>query len=992
MVRSFMSRFCFFLLVAGMLCSPRSTSAQTVLPRAGQNFSFGIIQGPDYLIGDSIASSQETALTLTVVSEYSGCGVVTSPSGYIQDFTFIPGAATVIDLPYELLLLHNLGKTNKGLLVHTTEPVNLVLHDYVLDAGDASQILPDNALDTSYVTFGWGIWDDPSDTIGLPGERNCNEFLITAATDSTLVTITPSVNTLNGLAGGSSVTVQLNRGECYIVKADTSDHPSDPSLSGSKIQSTKPVSVISGLTCGYVPVGDQSCNELMDELIGKKWWGSHFFVQPMGNSDLGVEVVLTSDRDFYVKIDNGFTNSTNGRITAEFSGTAEIRTFDLQGNPVRVEAHQLTRGSDFYDFFDFNDLAGDPTLVSVPDTQYYSDTLLWNTPNLPPDPNTGETFEHFVPIVCLTADLGTTTIDGTPLSLTGTPSSVINGSRFSAINPGISPGVHEIISPDPLYALIAGFNDGDSYSFLAGTTAPEPPRDTVSHTVILQADSAQSCDDFIVSATLAPTAQDSEYMISLTVPITYDPTVLHLVGIQPGAILTSGNYSVDSSTPGFVTVTIFGDAFITGSNLFKLIFEGWRSVTATTVGKNATPSYCGDDSEILAIQPVTFAVAPTPDSLDRQFVISLTTANPCQPFTITITTDSIVTQSDAFVLANVEVQFHTATEHFISSTGGALLKNVIYNESGQATGDYQLNVPAPSTLSGSDSLLALNFDPQFVSTSDTMLLRIAYLECGDTLFRNFTLIFPIVPAADSGHAMLTVTTSSVTLGNQAEAVVNLSGLPATANVLQFDLYITYNHDLLKYDHTDLTGTLTSTWPLPAPPTVGISTDDLHFTSLAPLGTVPGTLAQIWFNTFVADSSYSPITVSGSFPGTNAACPVVFVTPDSSALFLGQNACGDSLLREALLKQPITIDRAEILGDNTLHIVIETPIAANVNLSLTDILGRTLWSGNVNCTAGTTDQQLALPENLPTGPLMLRASSTMLVDGQNIRSRELMLVR
>ena len=222
---------------------------------------------------------------------------------------------------------------------------------------------------------------------------------------------------MNGLLGGVPVTIQLDRGECYIVKADTSDHPSDPSLSGSKIHSTKPVSVISGLTCGYVPVGDQSCNELMDELIGKKWWGSHFFFQPMGNSDLGVELVLTSDRDFYAKLDNGFLTSTQGRIATIFSGTAEVRTFDLQGNPVQVEAHQLTRGSDFYDFFDFGNLVGDPTLVSVLDTQYYTDTLVWNTPLLPPE--NGQPFLHFVPIVVPTADLSRSTIDGTPLSLTG---------------------------------------------------------------------------------------------------------------------------------------------------------------------------------------------------------------------------------------------------------------------------------------------------------------------------------------------------------------------------------------------------------------------------------------------------------------------------------------------------------------------------------------------------------------------------------------------
>ena len=978
MVRSFKSGFYALLLVAGMLCSPRFANAQIVLPRAGQNFSFGIIQGPDNLIGDSLQAAQQTTLTLTVVSAYSGCGVITSPSGYIQDFTFIPGAATIIDLPYNLLLLNNLGKSNKGLIVHTTEPVNLVLHDYVVEAGDASQILPDNALDTSYVTFGWGIWDDPAD---LSSERNCNEFLITAPTDSTLVTITPSINTLNGLTGGVPVTVLLDRGECYIVKADTSDHPSDPSLSGSTIHATKPVSVISGLTCGYVPVGDQSCNELMDELIGKKWWGSHFFVQPMGNSDSGVEIVLTSDRDFYAKFDNGFSNSTNGRLAAEFSGTAEIHTFDLQGNPISVEAQQLSRGS-FYSFIE-----GDPTLVTVLDTTYYTDTLLWNTPPIPTDPTTGQTFQNWVPIICPTVDLSRATIDGMPLTLTGARSSVINGSRYSAINPSVRPGEHKIVSPDPIFALVTGFNKGDAYSFLPGTSAAEPPRDTFTHAVILQSDSAQTCNDFIVTATLATVVQDSEDLISLTIPITYDPSTLHLIGIQPGALLTDGHYTVDSSTPGFLTVTIYGDPFIAGSDLFKIIFEGWKSVTATTVGKNASPGYCGDDSETVSILPVTFAVAASTDSLGRQLLVSNSGAALCEPLTIAITTDSIVTPSDQFIVSKIEVTFDTGTEHFISFTRGALLKNAAYSESGKTTGDYQFSVVSPTAVSGSDSLLLLQFDPQTLSAADTMHVTIYYLRCGDTLSRTFTLIFPIVNAADTTHAVLTITTAPVTLGSMALADIGLSGLPAGSGVLQFYLYLTYNHDLLTYDHVDLSGTLTGTWPAPAPPASGIATDTLHFTSLDPLGTVPGVLAHVWFKTYVADSSYSPIAVTGSFPGMNAGCPIDYLAPQVSTLFLGQNLCGDTLLREELLGQPIAIDRVEITTDIHLHITIEMPTASIVNLSLSDILGRTLWNGTLNGIPGINDREFALPQNLSSGPLMLR-----MMDGQHIQSRELLLVR
>ncbi len=968
MVRSFISRSCAVFLVVGAIALPGSAIAQSVLPRAGQNFSFGIVQGPDQLFSDS--AMEVTKLTLTVVSAYSGCGVISSPSGYKQDFTFIPGTATVIDLPYNLMLLNDLGKSNKGLLVHTTEPVNLVLHDYAPDAGDATQILPDDALDTSYVSFGWGIWDDPTDPTP---ERNNNEFLVTAASDSTIVTIIPSVNTLNGQQAGVASTVQLDRGECYIVKADTSDHPSDPSLSGSKIQSTKPVSVISGLTCGYVPLGAESCNELLDELIGKKWWGSHFLVQPLGNLDSGVYVVLTSDRDFFATVDNGFSNSTNGRLVASFPGTAEIRIFDAQKRPILAEAHQLTRGNDF-------GYIGDPTLVTVLDTAYYTDTLVWNTPKL-----TGA-FENWVPIICPTADLGQATLDGTPLSSTGAQSSVIGNGEFSAINPSVQPGEHLIISPDPIFAIVAGFDAADAYSFVAGTAGSPIPRDTITHTIVLHADSAQTCSDVIVKTSFAVPVLASENLISLTIPITYDPSTLHLVGIQPGAILMAGNYTVDSSTPGFLAVTIYGDPFITGSDLFGMIFEGWKTVAATTVGNASAPTYCGDDSETMVIQPVTFRIAPSPDAFDRQFLVSNTTAAVCEPLTIVITTDSIVTQSDGFILSGIGVNFNTSTEHFMSATGGALLTNVFFTQSGQASGNYMLQVPAPDPLSGSDSLIVFQFDPQMVSAGDTIRIRIFYLRCGDTLSRELTVGFPVVRKNDTTHTVLTVSTSSVSLGDQALVDVGLSGLPATANIEQFDLYLTYNHDLLLYDHADLNGTLAATWP---PPTfdTGRTTDTLQFTSLAPLPSAAGILAHLWFKTFVADSSYSPIAVTSSLVGTNSGCQIVFVSPQASTMFQGQDLCGDSVLRSGLLRQPIAIDRAQITAYGDLELALELLVPSNISLSLTDILGRVVWSEAINGAAGSNGSEFVLPQNIPNGPLMLRVS-----DGLTYRSRELLLVK
>ncbi|HEY3874417.1 MAG TPA: IgGFc-binding protein, partial [Candidatus Kapabacteria bacterium] len=484
--------------------------AQAQLPRAGQNFTFGIIEGP-YSFADSLVYLQGTSLTLTVVSAYSGCGVISSPSGYTAEFSFQPLVPTVITLPTNLIHINDLGKTEKGLLVHTTAPVNLVLHDYVQFGGDASQILPDPALDTSYVAFGWGIWDDVE-------EHNSTEFIVTASQDSTSVTIVPSVKTELNQPDSVPFTIMLNRGECYIVKADIIDLPFDPSLSGSVIHASKPVSIVDGLTCAYNPLQVEACNELMDELIGKKWWGSHFYTQPIDRYDSGGTLVLTSSQDFSARINGNVLNSFHGRLSTTFFGPIEVHTFNGVG-PIPVEAQQLTRSYSFSD-----SLNGDPSLVSVLDTAYYTDTLLWNTPSYE--------FEHSVPIICPTADLSRATLDGTPLSALA-PSKVINGSRFSAIDPGITPGEHRIISPDPVFAISAGFFDADAYTFIAGTAGTPSPKNPVNHTIVYTSDSARACSDFNVNASIQPPLQDSEGLVSLTITVAYDPTAMHLVAVEP---------------------------------------------------------------------------------------------------------------------------------------------------------------------------------------------------------------------------------------------------------------------------------------------------------------------------------------------------------------------------------------------------------------------------------------------------------------------------
>ncbi len=973
MFHSSINRFFGGTLVLALLIAMGSVAvrAQQTFPRAGRSFSFGVIEGPDDLLGDS--AQQQTTLQLSVVSMYSGCGVIVSPSGYFLDFSFVPGTPTLIDLPYYLMQRFDLGKTNKGILVHTSEPVNLMLEDYVLQAGDGTQIYPDDALDTNYLTFGWGIYDDP-------GERNIMEFLVTATEDSTLVTITPTVNTLDGGTAGVPFEVRLDRGDCYIAKADISGAPADPSLSGSTIVSTKPVSVIAGLTCAYVPLGYESCQEIMDELVGKKWWGSHFFVEPMGNDDSGVVMVFTGDRPFFAKINNGFSSSTGNRIVATFTGPAEIHTFDNNG-PVRVEAHQLARGSDFSQTG-----VSDPTLVTVLDTAYYADTLIWNTPNL-------GSFQNWVPIIYPTNALSGITLDNAPLSSTGAVSSVINGSEYSAINPSLYPGFHSLISPEPLFAIGSGFGLADAYSFLPGTAGSKLPPDTAVHKILLTADSGgRVCSEFGVSAALVPPiVPDStvkpENVMSLTIPISYDPAVMHFLRVEPHAVLLNqAMYSVDSSTPGIIIISIAGVPFLGGSDLFRVVFEGRASTAATPVGNNSTGLFgCGDATESLSILPTALAIQAATDTLRRTFALSNSPATICTPLTVALTSDSVLHAADGFALASIEVTFDTAAQQLVNTSAGEVLNGIPFKESDAAIGDYRLILNTPATLAGGDTLLLLQFVPDASATSATLHATLTYIRCYDTLTRNVTLTYPISPLEDTTSTALSILTSTVSLGNQALVDILLSGLPASAEVHAFDLYLTYNHDVVSYDQANPVGTITANWPTPQIHR-GEETDTLHFASPILTLASSGILAHLLFTTYVADSASTPIEVTSSLQGISGGCPIFYIAPLSITAFDGRDLCGDSVLRYFMQQGRITLKIARIESGN-LHVVIQSPSNADVTLTLTDVLGRIVWQGTLACGDGTTTHDFPLPASLPSGQLTLSLTSE-----RNVISRQLLLVK
>lgn len=516
--------------------------------KAGRHFVFSIPEGADGTYDVPLFPLQEER-RLTVYSQFDGCGYLSSPNGYYQEFTFLKGLPTDVLIPESQELLNVDGKSDRGIIIYTSEPVNCVFHWYAASAGDATQLYPDEVLGTDYLVPAWGIFNDFD-------ENNKTEITITASQDNTAVTFTPTANLLPNHPAGVPITFTLNRGECYIARSDINAPNSTVSLSRSTVKATKPVSVISNNTCAYVPLEEQSCNEILDEILPKQYWGKEFFARPLSNDGFSTYALVTSDVKPLLVFADGVTYfGSNGQAIIQITKPIQIITTDS------AQCHLLTSGSSTVLF---GNSSSDPSMITLLPQSQWSDTLNWCTPRYD--------FQHYLVAIYDSASEPNIQLDGRPIATQGVREP-IEGTDKITMHAEVVRGIHRITSPTPVLGIATGFLTADAYTFLPGSPAPFEQHDTIRRELILS--SADSCNEIVVTGTLDTTftAHDSLHYAELQ--FQYDPRLI-LRSVDLSGPLTAGNtqFSVDSSTAGIVFVALITtDPLLGGNKIIQLHFE-----------------------------------------------------------------------------------------------------------------------------------------------------------------------------------------------------------------------------------------------------------------------------------------------------------------------------------------------------------------------------------------------------------------------------------
>lgn len=345
---------------------------------------------------------------------------------------------------------------DKGLLITSNDTITVSAQNSKQYSCDATLVYPIEALGVEY-----RVISHPGD---IPGNSSCYRscFAVVATENSTVVEITPSVATAGGNAAGVKFSVTLQKGETYMVKANTNKLD----LSGTLVQAKdcKKIALFSGSTRSAITFGScaASYDQLYEQMMPTNMWGKKFIVIPTiytKNKPRKADLIRV------VSNQSSTTVRCNGRLKI-LSAAGQTDTFFVTTNSIIIANKpiglcQLGISEDCDKVFGGSDT--DPMMMWVPPVEQSLRNLTFVCEN-------AQTInKFFLNVIVKTSYKSFFTLDGTTPSATWTP--VAKDTSYSFIQQdGITLGKHTINSPYGFAAVLYAYGDHGSYGFNAGSS------------------------------------------------------------------------------------------------------------------------------------------------------------------------------------------------------------------------------------------------------------------------------------------------------------------------------------------------------------------------------------------------------------------------------------------------------------------------------------------------------------------------------------------
>ena len=340
--------------------------------------------GKNFFIGFMHNSNRNTQYIRLIISGRGNLPVefgVDISSGVIYNGTTSAANPITVDLPSTITTTNTRFDRNKGVHVYANGEGEVSVLAINFISGSVGEYLAYPCLDIGggpYVYFAVS-----TATVSSSFRPSESEILLVACEDNTFVTITPtqSVNlprdaqrTISALVevpAGSNYTVTLNQMQTLLFTARGD-------LTGTRIVSNKPLTVISGHECANVPASQSYCEHIAEHIPPTSTWGKKFLLVPFGGRSVGqyYKVVASMDETSFTLACNSTPNilllPTAGSFE-EFFTTSDAYCSLISDKSVLVS--QLGIGGSM-------DGIGDPIISIVPPVTHYTNYFSFSSVNV----------------------------------------------------------------------------------------------------------------------------------------------------------------------------------------------------------------------------------------------------------------------------------------------------------------------------------------------------------------------------------------------------------------------------------------------------------------------------------------------------------------------------------------------------------------------------------------------------------------------------------
>ncbi|XP_033627049.1 IgGFc-binding protein-like [Asterias rubens] len=313
---------------------------------------------------------------------------------------------------------------------------------------DGFTVLPKRSLGTEYFVATY----EPSLS---------SQMLFIATEDDTVIHIQLSNHVVYkkiDVQPGRLITIDASKYEVFLLE-------SDKDLSGTKITSNKPLAVLSGNRCAFVPVGVLTCDHLAEMLPPFTQWGKTFVIMTFLGRSSGDIYRVIAGRD-----NTEVTVKSQTFIVKE----KEFRDFEiLHGQTSFIQSDKPVLVIQYAKSFAADNVNGDPAMTIVPPMEQSVNLVKLPTYNTTKDLQTVENYVNiYAP--CKEMYYSNLTLDGEVIRDIVSADRIVRVDRsdYCAVGFHIDHGMHTV-APGPqgfesFVAIAYGFAQGNSYAWPAG--------------------------------------------------------------------------------------------------------------------------------------------------------------------------------------------------------------------------------------------------------------------------------------------------------------------------------------------------------------------------------------------------------------------------------------------------------------------------------------------------------------------------------------------